>query len=271
MIRRHGKLEADSWESALDYVVNRLRGLIARGKPVGVLGSPRATNEENYLAGRLARAGLQTNHIDFCYHSICRPLIEGVEDVAGESPHPIRLRDIEASDTIVLLEGDLATTHPRAASLVLKAVASGARLVVIGCAQTQMARLASVFLKTAPGREGDAINSLLAAALPREPETRRCDGYDSVRRDLAASEVSDEVRVASEEIVKAKQATFLIGPSAGPPDRLRGTAASLATLAVPPSTVWPETLASTSGSPSASEPLVRRSVMAVLAPSTGRE
>src|SRR5208282_5891734 len=119
----------DSWDTALDYVVRRMRQLRDAVKPIGILGSARATNEENYLAGRLARVGLQTNHIDFCYHPLCRPLMEGVEDVAAEASHTIRLKDIESSDTIVLLEGDLAKTHPRAAAGVLKALASGARLI----------------------------------------------------------------------------------------------------------------------------------------------
>lgn len=236
MVRRDGNLKADSWNVALDYVESRMRSLIRAGKPVGVLGSARATNEENYLAGRLARAGLQTNHVDFSHHSLCRPLMAGVEDVTGESSHAIRLTDIETSDTIVLAEGDLAKTHPRAAASVLKALGRGARLIVIGYAQTQMARLASCFVQTAPGSEGNAINGLLAVVLRTEEEEGRqaaipCEGYDSLRGDLEAVNVSDEIRVAAGWIATAERAVFLIGPSGGRADRLRSDAASLATLA----------------------------------------
>ena len=49
--------KAVSWDAALDHIAGRLRDLIEAGKPIGVLGSPRATNEENYLAGRLAQGG----------------------------------------------------------------------------------------------------------------------------------------------------------------------------------------------------------------------
>ncbi len=225
MLRRDGDLKAESWDAALDYVASRMRSLIAEGKRVGVLGSARATNEENYLAGRLARAGLQTNHVDFSHYSLCRPLMAGVEDVTGESAHAIRLTDIEASDTIVLVEGDLARTHPRAAASVLKALGRGARLIVIGYARTQMARLASCFVQTAPGSEGNAINGLLAAA----PGTG--EGDDSLRCELEAVSPSDEIRVAATWIAAAERAVFLIGPSGGRADRLRSDAASLATLA----------------------------------------
>src|ERR1035441_7493108 len=85
---------------ALDHMGERLRARREAGKPIGVLGSPRATNEENYLASRLARAGLETNHVDFCYHSLCRPLLAGVGDVTGDCSHSIHLADIESADTI---------------------------------------------------------------------------------------------------------------------------------------------------------------------------
>ncbi len=224
-VRSNGTRKTESWDAVLDYVASRMRSLIAAGKPVGVLGSARATNEENYLAGRLARAGLQTNHVDFSHHSQCRPLLAGAEDVAGESAHAIRLTDIEASDTIVLVEGDLAKTHPRAASSVLKAVGRGARLIVIGPARTQMARLASRFLQFAPGSEGAAIIGLLAAVV------RAKEGHDSLRCDLEGVRASEEICAAAGWIATAERAVFLIGPSGGRANRLRRDAASLATLA----------------------------------------
>lgn len=236
MVRREEGLETASWDAALDEVVSRIRSLVKAGKPVGVLGSARATNEENYLAGRLARVVLQTNHVDFCSHSLCRPLIEGVEDVTAKSFHTIALTDIQSSDTIVLVEGDLAKTHPRAAASVLKALEKGARLIAIGYALTQMARLASHFEQVAPGSEGCAINRLLAAVLRMKTEEVGqqeipCVGYDSLRSDLEALQVSDEVRTAAGWIAQAARVVFLMGPTGGATDWLRRDAGSLVTLA----------------------------------------
>lgn len=229
MVRRTGNQEAVSWDAALDHIAERLRDLMEAGKPIGVLGSPRATNEENYLACRLARAGLETNHVDFCYHSLCRPLLAGVEDVTGDSSHSIRLADIESADTIVLVEGNLAKTHPRAASSALKAIERGARLVVIGCARTQMGRLATCFLQVAPGCEGEALNGLLAAVVRAGPAVS-CSGYDSLRRDLADVNTTGEMRAVAEWIA-VERAVFLMGPTGSPADRLRSDAAALASLA----------------------------------------
>lgn len=235
MVRRNGNQEAVSWDAALDHIAQRLRDLMEARKPIGVLGSPRATNEENYLANRLARVGLETNHIDFCYHSLCRPLLAGVEDVTGDSSHSIHLADIESADTIMLVEGNLAKTHPRAASSALKAIKRGAKLIVIGCARTQMARLASCFLEVAPGCEGEALNGLLAAVVraglvERREAAASCTGYDSLRHDLADVNTTGEMRAAAEWIA-AERAVFLMGPTGGPADRLRRDAAALASLA----------------------------------------
>jgi formate dehydrogenase alpha subunit len=99
-----------------------------------------------------------------------------------------------------------------------------------------MARLASRFVQTVPGSEGDAINGLLAAVLRTEEQEGRqtaipCAGYDSLRSDLEAAYTSDEIRVAAGWITTAERAVFLIGPSGDRADRLRSDAASLATLA----------------------------------------
>jgi predicted molibdopterin-dependent oxidoreductase YjgC len=156
-------------------------------------------------------------------------------DVTGDSFHSIHLADIESADTIVLVEGNLAKTHPRAASSVLKAIERGARLIAIGCARTQMVRLASCFLQVAPGCEGEALNGLLAAVVRAGLVERRraadsCTGYDSLRRDLADVNTTGEMRAAAEWIA-AERAVFLMGPTGGLADRLRRNGAALASLA----------------------------------------
>jgi predicted molibdopterin-dependent oxidoreductase YjgC len=236
LVNRNGKLEPVSWAEALDHVAGRIKELIEAGKPVGVLGSARATNEENYLAGKLARAGFHTNHLDFSYHSICGPLLKGLEEVCGECPPSISLNDVESSQTILLIEGDLAKTHPRAASAVMAAVEKGAHLITIAHTATQMSRLASLPLPAVPGNEGEVIDGLLAAVLHfgLEDQTSvkvHCEGFHTLRRDLEGAKITAEMRQAAEWITRATRATFLIPPVSGegPPSHRESTA--LATLA----------------------------------------
>jgi predicted molibdopterin-dependent oxidoreductase YjgC len=236
LVNRNGKLESVSWAETLDHVAGRVKELINAGKPVGVLGSARATNEENYLAGKLARAGLQTNNLDFSYHSICGPLFTGLEEVCGECTPSISLNDIESSQTILLIEGDLAKTHPRGASAVMAAVEKGAHLVTIAYTGTQMSRLASLRLPVMPGTEGEVIAGLLAAVLhlglaDRASVGVRCEGYDALRRDLETVKITAEMSQAAEWIARATRATFLIPPVSGEGNSSRRVAATLAILA----------------------------------------
>ena len=68
LIKRDGVFEEASWDEALGLVAERLLEIKAENGPmaIGVLGSARCTNEENYLLQRLTRAGLNTNSIDHC-------------------------------------------------------------------------------------------------------------------------------------------------------------------------------------------------------------
>ncbi len=236
LVNRNGKLESVSWDEALEHVAGRIKKLIDAGKSVGVLGSARATNEENYLAGKLARAGFQTNNLDFSYHSICGPLLTGLEEVCGEWPSSISLNDIESSQTILLMEGDLAETHPRAASAVMAAVDKGAHLVTIAHTATQMSRLASLILPAMPGNEGEVIDGLLASVLDLglenwAPLGGRCEGYDTLLGNLKIVKTTAEMLQAAEWIARATRATFLIPPISADGLPSRREAAALATLA----------------------------------------
>ncbi len=232
-LRRNGKQEPVSWDEAFDHIAVRLKELIKAGKPVGVLGSSRATNEENYLAGKLARAGLQTNNVDFSYRPICSPLLAGIEEVCGKHPPAARINDVACCRAILLMEGNLAETHPRAASAVLKALEKGTRLVTIGYRKTQMARLASLHLPATPGNEGEVIHGLLAAALDLGLQDRSSAavGCDALRRDLETVKRTEEARQAAEWIARAERAAFLIAPSCGQGDEPRRNAAAVAKLA----------------------------------------
>jgi len=66
LLRKDGKLTPVSWEEALTFAGNKLRELReSRGsKALGVIGSNRTTNEENYLLQKFARSVLGTNNID---------------------------------------------------------------------------------------------------------------------------------------------------------------------------------------------------------------
>jgi predicted molibdopterin-dependent oxidoreductase YjgC len=235
LLRGNGKMDPVPWGEAMAHVVARFKELTQAGKPVGVLGSARATNEENYLAGKLARVGLHTNNVDFSLHAACRPLFAGLEDVCGKRTSMASLNDVASSQTIVLIEGNLAESHPRAASAVMEAIESGAHLITLGPRTTQMARLSSLHLQTSPGNGSEVVNGLVAATLDLKLRNRvsatPTDGCDALRQDLKDTKRTEELRQAAEWIAGAERATFLLAVTCGQGDQPRRDAAALATLA----------------------------------------
>lgn len=68
LLRREGELKQVSWEEAIAALTDKLREAIESGGPdsAAVICSAKCTNEENYLANKLARAVIGTNNIDHC-------------------------------------------------------------------------------------------------------------------------------------------------------------------------------------------------------------
>lgn len=66
--RRSGELVPTDWETALERAASSLRGVAARhgAHALGFISSSRATNEENYLVQKLARAAFGTNNCHQC-------------------------------------------------------------------------------------------------------------------------------------------------------------------------------------------------------------
>jgi formate dehydrogenase major subunit len=68
MVREHGELRVATWDEALDRAAEGLRLAMERnpGWGTGVFSCSKATNEMNFLAGKLSRQALGSNNIDSC-------------------------------------------------------------------------------------------------------------------------------------------------------------------------------------------------------------
>ena len=68
LVRENGTLRKATWEEALDAATKGFRrNLDARGaNSLGIFSCSKATNEVNYLAGKLARVAFGNNNVDSC-------------------------------------------------------------------------------------------------------------------------------------------------------------------------------------------------------------
>jgi predicted molibdopterin-dependent oxidoreductase YjgC len=100
------------WGELVAYTAQRLKEIIEQhgAKSVAVLGSPFNTNEENYLAQKLARAVIGTPNLDFSSADPNRTAARAFEDVLGAAPSCDAI-NIARSDVIVVVADDLEESH----------------------------------------------------------------------------------------------------------------------------------------------------------------
>jgi len=162
LIRVNGYWKAVSWEKALDFCANELRRIMDEHGPnnIGVLGSARATNEENYLAQKFARVVLGTNNVDCCARVCHGPTAAAMKMMLGTGAATNSLDDIEHARTILLCGTNATENHPIVGARIKQQTLRGAKLVVIDPRQIELARYAAVHLALRPGTNIALMNAL---------------------------------------------------------------------------------------------------------------
>ena len=111
LIRQNGRLTPVSWEVALDFAGKKLREIhdTRGGTSIGVIGSNRTTNEENYLLQKFARTVLNTNNID---HHRTADYVTFAKALAGKKDRLVSLRDTSTATAVLLIGNDPTEQHP---------------------------------------------------------------------------------------------------------------------------------------------------------------
>ena len=97
MIRSNGEWKKVSWPDAIAFAAENLKRIIDKYGPesVGVLGSARGTNEDNYLAQKFARVVLGTNNVDCCARVCHAPTAAAMKAMLGTGAATNSFDDIE--------------------------------------------------------------------------------------------------------------------------------------------------------------------------------
>ncbi|WP_084357032.1 formate dehydrogenase subunit alpha [Mycolicibacterium wolinskyi] len=160
-----GQWEPVGWAQAIDAAVTGFRRILDAAGPtaVGMLGSARVTNEENYLTQKFARLVLGTNNVDCCARVCHAPSAAGLKAVFGTGAATNSFEDIEIARTIVVCGTNSTEAHPIVGARIKQAALRGANLVVIDPRRIELAEYADVHLRPHPGTNVAALNSLAAA------------------------------------------------------------------------------------------------------------
>jgi predicted molibdopterin-dependent oxidoreductase YjgC len=68
LVKEEGRFQKATWDEAINHAARNFNRIKEEYGPdsIGVLVSAKVTNEENYLAQKLARAAIKTNNVDHC-------------------------------------------------------------------------------------------------------------------------------------------------------------------------------------------------------------
>jgi formate dehydrogenase major subunit len=162
MIRRGATWEAVSWEEATSFVAARLSGIINEHGPqsVGMVGSARGTNEENYIVQKFARIALRTNNVDCCARVCHAPTAAAMKRTLGTGAATNSFDDIERASCFLIAGCNPTEAHPIVGARIKQAVLRGAKLIVIDPREIELTRYATLHLALKPGTNVALFNSL---------------------------------------------------------------------------------------------------------------
>jgi len=156
LIRKNGRLTPSTWEEAFELIGKRFAEVRdkAGGQAIGVFGSNRTTNEENYLLQKFARVVLQTNNIDH-HRTADFPALAAA--LVGKPEATASMRDVFNAPATLLIGNDPTEQHPLLAWQIRNNVRlHRARLYVINSQPIKLRRQAASFVQIPAASEGKA-------------------------------------------------------------------------------------------------------------------
>ena len=246
LIRRDGELQEATWPEALDLVAEKLDGY--RNGQYALLASPRATNEDAYVAQKFARTVMGTNNIDVASNTrpqMFTPLIDQLGYAAATNP----IWELEDSKRFLVVSSNMTEEQNVVAVPIKKAVRQGsATLIVIDQRETELATDAKVWLRPKPGTETALIGGMIRAIWDQSLDnhdflSEYVDGVqafrNSVMQDFDLTRVErltgvsqDEIRTAASTFAEETPGAILYGLETLPPDTHEACSRALVNLAL---------------------------------------
>ncbi|HTA59287.1 MAG TPA: molybdopterin-dependent oxidoreductase, partial [Candidatus Baltobacteraceae bacterium] len=210
LLRKGDKLFPVSWEEASQAAAAKLKELHMAygGEAVGFIGSNRASNEENYLLQRLARATFGSNNIDHHRTADYTGLVTALGDRAADSS--LTMEQLYQSKAVLVIGNDPSNQNPLVGWQIRAGIRHNAsNLFLINSREIKLERKATQFVQVANGQEAAAVRWLatgegqvaggvsdklaaLKTALEAEPEVAIVFGSE-----LAGKAIEDVVAFGS--------------------------------------------------------------------------
>src|SRR5215471_2671622 len=188
LIRKDGKLTPATWEEAFELVGKRFAEVRDRdgGPSIGVIGSNRTTNEEDYLLSKFARTVLKTNNV--AHHRTADfPALAAA--MRGKQNSTASMSDVFTAPAILVIGNDPTEQHPLLAWQIRNNVRlHRAKLYVINSEPIKLRRQATIFTQIPSGSEGKVAAFLAGEDAAADSLGDRKDAWPGLRDKLRAEQ-----------------------------------------------------------------------------------
>jgi len=164
MIRKNGELQRASWEEAMTLVADKFAGAIKEHGPgsVAYYGSGQALSEESYLANRLFKGGIGSNHVEGNPRLCMASAVGGYVTTFGKDEPMGCYDDINDAHVFFLVGSNTAECHPVIFDQILenKQRRRDVIVIVLDPRKSPVAAMADVHLDPVPGFDLPILHSM---------------------------------------------------------------------------------------------------------------
>ncbi|MDQ0756406.1 molybdopterin oxidoreductase family protein [Arthrobacter sp. B3I4] len=172
LVRENGKLVETDWDTAMERIVSRSRGLLETKGPLshGFYTSGQLFLEEYYAQAIVGKAGIGTPHMDGNTRLCTATAAAAMKESFGSDGQPGSYVDIDECDAMFLFGHNMAETQTVLWMRVLDRLAGPdrPRLVCVDPRETEVARHADVHLAVRPGTNLALMHGLVRELFANE-------------------------------------------------------------------------------------------------------
>jgi anaerobic selenocysteine-containing dehydrogenase len=176
-----------SWEEA----ITRIAVKISQTNPQNIAFylSGQLMTEDYYIANKLAKGFIGTNHIDTNSRTCMASAVVAHKKVFGVDYVPVRMDDLKDSNLLILVGANSAEAHVVFFNKIKKLKKNRLKLIVIDPRLTESAKYADLYLPIKVGTDIDFFN-LVAIRLIEDNKidaefvTNHCNDYESLKKQL---------------------------------------------------------------------------------------
>jgi len=213
LIKEGAAFRRATWDEALNKTAAKLTEIRDTYGPdaIGILGSAKCTNEDNFVLMKFARAVIGTNNIDHCARLCHSSTVGGLAAAFGSGAMTNSIDEIRDARIIFVIGSNTTEQHPMIGMHMLEAKDRGAIIIVADPRRTQIAQFSHLHLRHRSGTDVALLNAMMNVIITEGLVDvsfirQRTENFDDFEKGVLACppEIAERITsVPAEDIRKA--------------------------------------------------------------------